>query len=185
LDTAAGVRNTGGKPDDYVETLRIFSKDAAEKIKQISECLVHDHIRNYTVYVHALKSVLANIGNPALSGTAAALEDAGNENDRAFIDDTTPYFLQELQCLTDNIDKFLKEQDGLSGQTLDASFIHDELANLKKALIELEINAVDQIIDTLKNSQVSDLIHDISECVLFSDYEKAISDIDDYLLKNN
>ena len=98
---------TGGTADFYIVTLRAFLKDGVERTAEIKKCLEKGDLPLYTIHVHTLKSSLKIIGADSLSQTAYALENAGKNADKAYIDANNDIFLMKLQKLLDNINNVL------------------------------------------------------------------------------
>ena len=85
IDRDKGVRYLGGNADDYEEILQVYLSDGREDIQKIQEKYQSEDWKNYTVYVHALKSTSFGIGADGLGEMAKAMETAGREEDLAYI----------------------------------------------------------------------------------------------------
>lgn len=93
LDLGEGVKNSGGA-EEYLSVLSSFQAVVSEKADEIENFYKEGDIRNYTIKVHALKSSARIIGAKELSDMAKSLEDAGNANDMAYIDERTGELLK-------------------------------------------------------------------------------------------
>jgi signal transduction histidine kinase/CheY-like chemotaxis protein/HPt (histidine-containing phosphotransfer) domain-containing protein len=107
LDTAKGLEMMHGNPQIYKRIIGVFHKSGREKINEVNEALNASDLRLYTTYVHGLKSALASIGATELSAMALALEMAGREGNRAYIDEHTPLFIRGIESLLVAIGEFL------------------------------------------------------------------------------
>ncbi|MCL2709157.1 MAG: response regulator, partial [Defluviitaleaceae bacterium] len=182
LDVTSGIKNTGGRTDNYIKTLTFFVKDAIEKRDEIPRCLAKGETRLYITFVHALKSALASIGSPGLSKMAALLERAGNEGDAAQIHENTPGFLEELAKLIEKIQAFLIEVESKRKKdTKDTEFLCANLLGLTVAIQDLRLSDAEEIIGRIENSQASELVREVSECILISDYDAAVERIYKYI----
>ena len=85
IDTAAGLANSRGDAALYRELLCEFARDAEEKDGSLHRCYEAEDWKNYTIFVHALKSSARVIGAGELSGMAAELERAAKAEDAATI----------------------------------------------------------------------------------------------------
>ena len=84
LDTALGLQRALGKPGLYVELLRRFAEGQAPVLAELQQALAANNLGVAERLAHTLRSVAANIGAPAVSERAQALEHAlrfrhGNE----------------------------------------------------------------------------------------------------------
>lgn len=79
-----GIHYCGGV-ENYIEVLQLTSRGGQENKEAIQRCYDMQDWKNYTIYVHALKSSMLNIGAEHLSAMAKELEYAGKRNDTAYI----------------------------------------------------------------------------------------------------
>jgi CheY-like chemotaxis protein/HPt (histidine-containing phosphotransfer) domain-containing protein len=105
VNTKKGIETTGGDLEFYMQTLALFCKDSIQKIEEIKESLKTKDYNSYTIYVHALKSISANIGAIDLSEAAKKLEIAGRQRDIAFIDANNAQLITDLKAVLSDIDK--------------------------------------------------------------------------------
>ena len=188
VDTGTGIFLSGGKPELYIETLAAYYRDGLEKIRKIKSCLETEEIDLYTIHVHALKSASANIGAFNISEEAKALENAGEEKDLLYIEKHNDIFLLDLKLLLDNISlvlaayrKSLEEGSNMES----AASIKPDLEKLKDGIISLDAGTINRIIESLKDytlpDELSNKITEISDCILFAEFDKAIILIDSIL----
>ena len=85
IDASEGLANSQGNHDLYRELLCEFVRDAEEKAGNLHRCYDLPDWKNYTVYVHALKSSAKLIGAGKLFRMAAELEGAAKAGDGASI----------------------------------------------------------------------------------------------------
>jgi len=107
LDTAKGLEAMHGNKKIYLHIIGVFHKSGQGKINDINAALDASDLRLYTTHVHGLKSALASIGATELSAAALALEMAGREGNRAYIDEHTPHFISGLSSLLASVGEFL------------------------------------------------------------------------------
>ncbi|MDL2229306.1 response regulator [Treponema sp. OttesenSCG-928-L16] len=188
LDVRFGISMTGGDTDGYVNTLKVYIQDTEEKIGKITECLETGDLRQYAVHVHALKSASASIGAAELSELAKALEFAGKNEDRRFIDLNTPIFFEKLKRIISLMDSVIRERgtgnSGKDGQT-DLALLKIKCSVLKEALDKMDMGTVNSIIDEMEKTswgeKPDEAIKAISRNILLSDYETAVQEIEDLL----
>jgi len=101
--------NAAPHPSIDPELAKIFTRDAEkaaatlEEIQKKEGNYGDEDIQTYTIYVHAMKSALANIGETALSESALKLELAGRARNTAVMTAETPAFLNSLRTLIGKI----------------------------------------------------------------------------------
>ena len=84
FDEQTGIRYCGGIKN-YIDVLKITSRNGRENRTKIQECFDRKDWKNYTIYVHALKSSMTNIGAAKLADMAKESEFAGKRGDIEFI----------------------------------------------------------------------------------------------------
>ena len=85
IDPASGLANSQGNHDLYRELLCEFAYDAGNKSENLQRCFEARNWKDYTVFVHALKSSARLIGAKKLSFLAAELEGAAKAEDEAAV----------------------------------------------------------------------------------------------------
>jgi len=92
LSITKGLRAVGGNKRLYVEVLSHFCNWIENDMRLLNEALQHKRCKDYTVRMHALRAVFANLGDELMSGWAASLEKAANEGDMEKCVRETEYF---------------------------------------------------------------------------------------------
>ena len=103
VDSAAGLAGSQGRHDLYRELLCEFARDAEEKTGNLRRCFEAQDWKEYTVFVHALKSSARLIGAEKLSGMAAELESAGKTEDAAAIQAGHSAMMKEYGKVTEAV----------------------------------------------------------------------------------
>jgi signal transduction histidine kinase/CheY-like chemotaxis protein len=154
--------------DNHAAILEVFAADAAKLLIEIPKCLESGDMKLLAIHVHALKSAAANAGEVSLSGMAERLESAAKKNDSEFVQGKIGALLGELQ-------QFVDKYNALAPRCDDSQIDSELLVQLKNALMEIDISAIDEIMEKISNSQGA---RDISRCVLEANYDAAIELID-------
>jgi len=188
LDADKGITLSGGTVEYYFETLSTFHEDVHERIAVIAKCLEEGNLPLYVTHIHALKSASANIGADRLSEAAYALEMAAISEDIQFIDRNHDNFLIETERILNSISNALSSHNISSKEpsiVIDAEQFKAELLSLKTALEDLDIDKINQTIDTLLKTARSDdvlsVIRNISKQILLVEYDEAERLIDSLL----
>ena len=77
IDTNAGITATG-REDLYVEVATKYFETLEDHCRKIEDAYKAKNYRDYTIYVHSLKSSSRLIGATDISERSKELEDAGN-----------------------------------------------------------------------------------------------------------
>ena len=102
VSVPAGIKNSGGI-SNFLYSLELFSDTIDDNAGVIRNAYDSGDLRMYTIKVHALKSSAKFIGALELSRLAEMLEDAGNREDIAVIDDNTPKLLADYEAFRDKL----------------------------------------------------------------------------------
>jgi len=103
VDTAKGIAMTGGTITAYRKVLSLFCKDVEQRLPLLQNAPEADALPAFVTQVHSLKSASASIGAQEVSSMAAGLEAIGKAGDAAFIRESLPDFVKQLEELTKNI----------------------------------------------------------------------------------
>ncbi|MDR2592897.1 MAG: response regulator [Chitinispirillales bacterium] len=181
VDTAKGLSTVRGNAESYLQVLSVFYKDGQAKLAEINNALCASDLRLYTTYVHALKSASANIGATQLSEIALALETAGKEGNRAYIDEYTPRLVYDLKLLLLNIGNFLKANadKSQSGAAIDTDAMKRTLNKLKEAISAVAIGDMRAAMKELQpyassNNPIAAQVDAILQCTLGGRYDEAV-----------
>ncbi|MDR2588383.1 MAG: Hpt domain-containing protein [Spirochaetales bacterium] len=181
IQTEKGLANTGGTLSGYRKVLTVFCADAQERLPRLKEPPALNELPLFTTQVHALKSAAASLGAEELSAKAAALEKAGNSKDDAFIRENLNAFTQELTRLVESILAALAENE--ESPPAPASAQRELLYQLKDALKNKNVNAIDRILESLQqkpqDAHTRGTLEKISDAVLMTEFEKALQTLDE------
>ena len=133
-----------------------------------------DAIKEYTIYVHGMKSALSNIGRTELSNFASDLEQAGLQMDVSQIRILTPAFLVQLKEVIAEL------EDSLGGCITcedDPVLLQNKLQLIGEASqcydIERANSALAELNQKVWPQQTRILLDEIADCLLCGDYEQA------------
>jgi CheY-like chemotaxis protein len=103
IDTEAGLSQLSGKKKVYKNTLDIFHKKLTGECNNMSAFLDTGDFHNFTISIHAMKSMLAIIGALKLSQTAYELETASQNQETDYCIREFPGFKEKLLSLHNNL----------------------------------------------------------------------------------
>jgi len=80
IDVDLGMQYCGGMEDMYKEFIKMFCDRKEETQKKLQDAFDSENWKDYTTFIHALKSGSLSVGGKILSEQAKSLEMAGHEN---------------------------------------------------------------------------------------------------------
>lgn len=111
IDIDAGLAKSGNCVKDYLEILDIVRECGPDKASEIMDYACAKDYTNYTIAVHALKSVAANIGAHQLYTMAKIHEMAGKGGQTEFIDKNYRKLLTLYVNIVDSINVALEDNN--------------------------------------------------------------------------
>ena len=179
-DTEKAARILGSS-EALLEILNVIYTDGLKKIPRIRELLEHKDYKNYTIEVHALKSVAAGICADALSEHAKKHEFAGKEGNYAYIDSDAEALLMEYSQLLENILPYVQLPEKAEEGQLAPPLAHrDYIARLEQLITHIDAFEADEaadLIDMLIKTKLPEgdfrKLHDIKNYLDDFMYEEA------------
>jgi PAS domain S-box-containing protein len=193
------IRDKYLKPEDLVETeesddktsllsilIPPFITDAENTIAIITPIIEDDlfdeeeSIKSFTIIVHGIKSSLHNIGEGELSEQALQLETAARNQNLGYLKQNAPDFLGSLTVV---LDKFKKLNEGISDDTEDIDSLIADLGDIIAFCEDMDRKSTMDIIKSIQNksSATAELLININNKVLHSEFDEAIEMAQDYL----
>jgi len=159
-------------PETSADLLGIFAKDAKKTLPTIEASLKEGDLRQFTIKIHAMKSALANIGEKEASKQAAALEKAGNEQNKNAIEAEIPAFIAALKDIIAKID--LSADNGADADE-NPAYLKEQLQIIKEASANYDVQTADAALESLQKmrwtKETKALLDKIAEHLLLSDFE--------------
>lgn len=149
ISVEEGIKNSGGI-SSFIYSLKLFLDTIEGNAKVISDAYEGGDIRLYTIKVHALKSSARIIGATEFSALCASLEDAGNKQDKEFIDRNHDKLLDWYFKLGDKLSALNRtEEDSSAKEKIKESDLLDAYGALKDIIPQMDYDAVEFILDSL------------------------------------
>jgi CheY-like chemotaxis protein len=179
LDVTAGLKNVAGNRDSYVKSLRLLKDKIPEASERINNSLLKSDMERARMYLHSMKSSLANVGFAELSKLAADLEHAVVDKNSDFYDNNIGTFSDKLEHIGRAIERvFAKESAAI---VYERAGNEDEFENTLRTILDefdnfrfLEAKELAESMTCVdfgqkKNKVVADIITALDSF----DYEKA------------
>ena len=159
IDGSIAVKNSGSE-DAFKTVLKIFYESIDGKSAEISRYYSEEDWKNYTIKVHALKSSAKLIGAMKTAEKAQLLENAGKEDDIAYIRDNHESFMKEFRGYKEKLDEFFKtadEDEGDTGKPVADDFLMESVyEGFLEAAEAMNCDAFDAITKELEGYAIPD-----------------------------
>lgn len=163
-----------GNEELFWSVLKEYYRVIDKKSMMISEYEQKEMWKEYTVEVHALKSASRQIGALELAQVAEQMEAAGNAENAALIHKITPGMLEEYTFYKGILAPyFVKEKEAQSGRAAEASEISELFGQMKEAMENLDMDAMEKVIKDMSQYSYSD-----EQYSIFEKLKNAVEDID-------
>lgn len=173
IDINKAIENCGGNIDSYNSLLSVVYYDGKNKLEILKNLIKVNDIKNYTIEVHALKTVAALVGDFKLSEMAKLHEDAGNSFDYIFIDNNFNSLYDEYKSLLECIKPIINNENPFPLITQTKEFDISEVLDLMREL--------DDGIDNFDLDISYELINKLLHYKLKSSYISTLKSIQNYL----
>jgi two-component system chemotaxis response regulator CheY len=107
LNQFAPLTNGSEEPKDFKikltpELMKIFRRDAEKSIAELRAALTDYDVKRITMAAHAMKGVLASVGENEIAALASRLEEAGKKEDMDYIKANSEQFIAALEGLLES-----------------------------------------------------------------------------------
>lgn len=173
--------------DEYTGIVRAFYRNSSDTANLLTSLFETGDFENYTIKVHALKSVAASIGAMSLSERAKSHEMAGKADNISFIQNDFKGLINEFSELNLALaDIFDKEEENLPTKGKpDAAYVQNQLSKIAEFLDEFELDPAMDILNELTDYDCDpELRNMLNEAIHFGEnfeYEKLGNLISDFL----
>ncbi len=175
IDPETALSNAGSA-DLLSDLLHQFRDSIEEKADLIEKYYEASDWKNYTIFVHALKSSSRLIGAVELSDLARELEEAGNKEDEQKLRQDTGQLLDKYRSYLEKLDRVVKTDDKESDSDK-PEIPEDELKDILQALHEfITVFDYDSAEDALKELSQYSLPVELSEKL--EKFKKALDKVD-------
>ncbi|MCR5272917.1 MAG: response regulator [Lachnospiraceae bacterium] len=151
-----GIKFSGGV-DSFVFSIRLFYDTIYDNLKVISGAYRERNLKLYTIKVHALKSSARIIGATELSELCAAIEDAGNKNDTAFLAENHDRLVNDYMAYKDKLKKFEEmEKEDDNREMIPLDILSDAINALTELVSTMDYDGVEMVLDQLGEYKMPD-----------------------------
>lgn len=151
IDLEEAIKNCAGA-DVLEKVVKDFLISIDAKVDAIERFLKEEDIRNYTVYVHALKSSARLIGAMELSNMAAVLEQKGNEENLPAIQEQTPALLEKYRSYKISLEAAIEKKSDLPEIQMEE--LEEAFQGIKELVEAYDFKTADSIIKQLEEYSI-------------------------------
>ena len=169
-----GVKNAGGI-SSFIFSLKLFLETIDDNSSVIEKAYQDEDIRLYTVKVHALKSSARIIGAKKLSQLAEKLEEAGNNEDKAFIRENNEKLLTDYRSYKEKLSRLNDTSDEDDKEMIPEDELKEAYSALKEVIPQMDYDSVEMILEQLGEyrlpSEDKERIDEISRMLKLLDWD--------------
>ena len=188
IDTAFGIKNCGGKIEDYLQVLKITYDYGEKQLDELRTAWNDNDIDYFTIKIHAIKSSSLNIGAREISSAAKVMEEKGKEGNTDFISAKKDAFYEEYTNLIRNIEKVLIHYEVLNSNAaraqMDDKVARSIILNIKRCIADFNFGEVYEILEECDKFQMSpqyehifETLKKLMEDLSVDEIEKLLSSI--------
>lgn len=155
IDLETAITNCGG-PEVLENVVKDFLVSLDSKADAIENYLNEGDIRNYTVFVHALKSSARLIGAMELSKMAEELEKQGNEGNLIALHQKTPDLLEKYRGYKENLKAAMEEKSDEDKPVISEDELKQAFKDIKELAEAYNYDAIDYILSMLGDYSIPD-----------------------------
>ena len=148
IDLKEAISNCGGA-EVLENVVKDFLISLDSKADAIENYLNEGDIRNYTVFVHALKSSARLIGAMELSKMAAELEAQGNDGNLIALHQQTPELLEKYRSYKENLKAAMGEEADEEKPEISEEELKQAFKDIKELAEAYNYDAIDYILSML------------------------------------
>jgi signal transduction histidine kinase/CheY-like chemotaxis protein/HPt (histidine-containing phosphotransfer) domain-containing protein len=183
LDIEVGLSHVGNDTGTYITILRQFCTEFDGYLVEIRRFTLEENWKEYSIRLHAMKGVLANIGMDVLSQWAYKLEYASKNNEYSTCLVETEGICQEMYLFREKLlnTSLLDRGEPVEKTQVSAAVLGEHLDRLKEACLYGESAKADSIaaeLDRMCYSEGMDTaLKEISALVASLDYDLVLEKI--------
>ncbi len=155
LNADDGIKHSGGIPA-FIMSVKMFYETIDDNAGLIEKAFKAGDLRMFTIKVHSLKTSARIVGATGLSKRAEELENAGNREDKDYINKTVPGFLAEYRAFKEKLKKAGEENGADDKPLIDDDMLRDGLDTLKVVIPQMDAGSVEMILNQLSEYKLPD-----------------------------
>lgn len=183
INVSKGLTSCMGDMDAYKDILKTFSKSVDKTINNINDAFKSDNLKDFTTFVHSVKSSAKSIGAMSLSDMALKLEEAGKQSNKEYISLYLFDFINEYKEVLREIKENLPDgnnnpEHDIPAESVTLDEFNDTIGKLSQALEDYDSSGAEELFDKLAtyllSSQQKDTIEKAKAHLEEFEYDEAL-----------
>jgi HPt (histidine-containing phosphotransfer) domain-containing protein len=179
INTEIGLNHVSGVKKLYFESVALFCKNLVMECEKMSAFLNNSDIANFSISVHAMKSILATIGAPSLSESALKLETASKKKEYDYCVQYYPELKEKLLSLHARLSLFFPEvKDDFAKQKGDSAYLRIQIEKARAAADNFDgdtgIEAINSLLAYDFGGETNLVLNNTLEAFKNFDFEGAV-----------
>ena len=175
IDISEGLKNCGSA-ESYLSILKVYYESINDSSNNIETAYEDENWKDYTSYVHSLKSTSRTIGAMKLSKLALKLEEAGNNNDIVTIDN----YHNELMNLYAIVKYSLDRVPEIAGEHAESD---DDKKEISKSQLNDAYNSILEVSGILDYDTLQFILDSLKDYKLPEEDAKVIKAVNEFAYK--
>jgi signal transduction histidine kinase/CheY-like chemotaxis protein/HPt (histidine-containing phosphotransfer) domain-containing protein len=173
------------------QLVEFFLRDAKKSASVLETIYVNkgrssDDISMFIINIHGMKSALANIGKDDLSDYATRLEQAGRDKNIKYVLSELPSFMEMLYDLISKLEnENTAANTAVSDDDSSHQFLKEKLLGIRSSCVIYNNKTAKNLLMEIKEKtwppSTAELLSNISENLLHSEFEEIVKSIDDFV----
>ncbi|MHB9293014.1 putative Sensor histidine kinase RcsC [Hollandina sp. SP2] len=188
MDITLGLSHVGNNHATYAQILRQFCVELDTYIKEIRLFMTQENWKEYSIRLHGMKGIFANMGAEAISKWAYSLEHASKNGNYAKCMEETEGICEEMLQFREKLrtTSLMDKEESKEKEPVAEGVLWEKLDTLAQACTSGESSRADALIETLKrltfNAEVDERLAVICGLVASLDYDMALEQIQSLLI---
>jgi signal transduction histidine kinase/FixJ family two-component response regulator len=189
LDVNAGLSHVGNNKSAYIQILRQFCAEFDSYIVDIKRFWAEENWKEYSIRLHAMKGVFANIGVESISKWAYKLEYASKHGDFALCRNETEAICEVMYTFREELIKtsLMDKGEQKEKQSISAETLLEKLNAVMEACKQGRTDAADKLGEELSEATFSEavdpLIAELCDLLMSLDYGVAMDKVNEIKTK--
>ncbi|MDR0723392.1 MAG: response regulator [Treponema sp.] len=188
IDITVGLSHVGNSHAAYAQILRQFCMELDTYIKEIRLFTAEKNWKEYSIRLHAMKGIFANMGVDAISKWAYSLEYASKNGNYAKCIDETEAICEEMLQFREKLrtTSLMDKAEAKEKEPMDEGVLREKLDALAHACTSGDSNRADALAMELEkltlNAEVDERLEVICGLVASLDYDVVLEQIQSLLV---
>jgi CheY-like chemotaxis protein len=190
INAEIGLSRVNGNTDMYRKNLKLMNEILVSSNEKLTKQLNDNDISNFSISVHAIKSMLASVGAIDLSGVAYNLETASKQGNVNYCQDNFPPFSHRLTALYEKLlavfpfyEKEIPKEKGESAKLHE--YAEKALEAVHRYDTDSALEALNNIINNDFNKKINKLLSETVKDLKQFQYDLALKKLNEIIIESS